>query len=273
MEKKKKGKGIVIAIIILALVVGGYFVYDSYFSDTAEETTIVEEKKVASIDLAENEVSAYEMTDKTNHKIFSSLQKNEATCFKLEKNNSNVISISQINEDNFNKISPTTFGKTRKLLSKGISTFLNMHYDKLPIGIYDPTNSAYSTIFGNLFFDGGEADALKWVKKAFGEELEKMFTEYKLILSCENISVKKIAVYDTGEKYYGSVTGVGDVVGEHFRYYCVIDTEVKTKSAEGKISELGVFADEGKSKKLEFLMVCDMDKMFKELNISRIYFD
>lgn len=271
--KKKKGKGIVIVIIILALAVGGYLVYDNFFSGQAEDIATVEVKKVASIDLAENEVCAYEITDKTNYEIFSSLKNSEATCFKLEKKNPNVINISQINEDDFNEISPTTFTKTRRLLSKGCSYFCNMHYDKLPQIIYDTTDGTNYTIFGNLLFDGGEEDALKWVKRAFGEELEKMFTKYKLILSCDNISVKAIAVYDTGEKYYGSVSGVGDVVGEHFRYYCVIDAEVKTKSSEGKISDLGVFADEGKSKNIEFLMVCDMDKMFKELNISRIYFN
>ena len=116
-------------------------------------------------------------------------------------------------------------------------------------------------------------DAEIYVLQGIGADSLELFEKYKLVLSCDNVSVKKIAVCDSGEKYYGSITGIGDVVGDHFRYYCIIDTEVKTESADGKISKLGVFADEGEIKKIKFLMICDLDTTLNELSISRIYFD
>lgn len=270
----KKGKAVVVLIIILFLAAGGYLVYDNMFSGQHEAVANVEVKKISSINLNEEEAfGIYFTTDENNYKIFTALDKSEATCFEVKKQGKTVLEINQINKNDFDEISPVSFAKARKLLSNGTSTFLNMHYDKLPIGIYDPSYGDYCTIFGKLFFDGGKETALEWVEKSFGEEIEEMFEKYKLVLSCDNVSVKKIAVCDSGEKYYGSITGIGDVVGDHFRYYCIIDTEVKTESADGKISKLGVFADEGEIKKIKFLMICDLDTTLNELSISRIYFD
>ena len=274
MKKKKKGKGIVIAIIVIAIVIaGGYLIYDSFLgSGDAEAETIepVEVKSLASISLDVMELDGA-LNDSTNREIFDLMNENDATYYKI-KNKDNTLVVSQINEEDFNEISPKTVKTTRKFVNNGMKYFLNMSYKSLPGSLYSLNGTSSSTIFGKNLLPAESDEYVKgWIKETFGKELRQMFEEYKLKLSCDDISIKKMAVYDTGrtQKCGNALDSTFDA--KYYEYYFVVDANVKTEEASKKISELGVFADAGEDKDIEFLLYCDGNDAFEDtLMIKKI---
>lgn len=270
MENKKKSKGLVIAIIIFALAVGGFFIYEAFF-DSQEpqvEAEKVEVKEVATISLDEGNDSIY-LLDETKYKVFNILEENDATFYTVTLNNNDMLVIKQGNKEDFESISPESSEKLCKIIKKGMSCFLNTSYKSLPPSMYSLNGYSHYTIFGkDLLTDDSDENVKKWIKETFGEELKKMFTDYELELSCESIDIKKAAVYDTGKTQRCGTTANLEQDGfdaKYFEYFFIVEADVKTENAKKKISELGVFADEGESKKIEFLMYCNANDASKDI--------
>lgn len=265
MEKKKRGKGIIITIVILALVAGGWFVYNSLIkSDALGTVEVVEVKEIASVD------GDYDNRDNEAHKkIFNVLKDNDAIYYKIE-NSRNTLNIIQINKEDFDSISPINGQKCVKSLEKGLLTLFNSRYDHLPKTMYSINDYSYTTIFGKLIPSDSDEATKKWVEEAFGEELEKMFKEHKIKLSCDRIKIEKMAVYDTEQASIVNAGGA-DISTNCYEYYFVVDANVKTESANTKISEFSVFADEGESKDIRLLMHCNAEDFTKSLGILEIF--
>ena len=262
MEKKKKGKGIVIAIIMLALVIGGYFVYDNIFKQSMTAVEDIEVKEIGSVPME------WEMlSDDDDIKVLDIMDKNEATYYKVENGKGEAI-ITQINKADFDVIGSIKSNKAYSLIKSGVKTFLNTQYDKLPSNLYEVTQTNNSTLFGKMYCNSIKED----LKECFGMNFEKFFKKYKLKISCNDIQVVKMAVYDTEQT--ATVTGVSSepMETEWINYYFVINAAVKTEQAKKGISEVSCFAEEGETKELKLLIGCSSDNWFKDLSIDSIRF-
>lgn len=262
MEKKKKGKGIVIVIILLALVAGGYFVYDNIFKQRMTEVEDVEVKEIGSVPMD------WEMlSDDDDIKVLDIMDKNDATYFKVENGKGEAI-ITQINKADFDVIGSIKSNKAYGLIKNGVKSFLNTQYDKLPSNLFEVTQTNNSTLFGKMYCNSIKDD----LKECFGMNFEKFFKKYKLKISCNDIQVVKMAVYDTEQT--ATVTGVSSepMETEWINYYFVIKAAVKTEQAKKGISEVSCFAEEGETKELKLLIGCSSDNWFKDLSIDSIRF-
>ena len=260
MKKKKKGKGIIIVIIILALVAGGYFVYDNILNQRMAEAEDVEVKEVGSVPMK------WEMlSDDDDIKVLDIIDKNDAAYYKIE-NNKDKATITQINKNDFDAIGSITSNKAYSLIKSGVKSFLNTEYDKLPSNLYEITQTNNSTLFGKMYCNSIKDD----LKECFGMNIEKFFNTYKLKISCNDIQVAKMAVYDTEQT--STITGVGSdpMETEWIDYYFVINAKVKTEQAKDGVSKASCFAEEGEIKDLKVLIGGSSDNWFKDLTIDSI---
>lgn len=260
MEKKKKGKGIIITVIIVALLVGGYFIYDNIFKQSITEVEDVEVKEIGSVPME------WEMlSDDDDIKVLDIIDKSDATYYKVENGKGEAI-ITQINKADFDAIGSVTGNKANSLIKSGVKTFLNTEYDKLPSNLYEITQTNNSTLFGKMYCNSIKDD----LKKCFGMNIEKFFKTYKLKISCNDVQVIKMAVYDTEQT--STITGVGSepMETEWIDYYFVINAKVKTEHAEDGISKASCFAEKGEIKELKILIGSSSDNWFKDLTIDSI---
>lgn len=257
----KKGKVVLTLVILLFLLAGGYLVYDSVFNVDISNVTEVKEKKLAEIPLV------WDMLDDTDTlTVFSIMENSDASYYKI-RNRKSCASVSQINRDKFNSTGPVSSSRCYRLIKNSMKTFLNSSYDSLPDNLYEAPDMTSHTLFGKMNYQGSRKD----LKNAFGIGLRKMFTKYELTLSCQDIDISKMAVYKTGEQINGTWSySATETYADNYCYYFVVKAKVKTMHAKGGISKLGVFAKEGKSKKIKLLIKCSADDSFKELSIDSI---
>ncbi len=244
------------------LFAGGYVVYDTVFNVDISDATEIKEKKIAEIPLSYDALDQRQET----RQICSIMDDNDAAYYKI-KIPKDVIRISQVNKDKFNSTGPISSQRCYRLITNGMKHFLNSSYDKLPENLYESETANERTIFGKISYYGSK----KELKNTFGMGIRKMFTKYELSLSCQDISVSKMAVFKTGEISIGSISySATDSYANIYRYYFVVNAKVKTMHAKGKISRLGVFAKEGKTKKIQFFINCSTDDSFKSLSIDSL---
>ena len=265
MEKKKKGKGIVITIIVvIVLLAGGCLVHDTVSEQNNTEDTEVEIKKVGSVN------GGFSSRDNYIHReICRILDENDATYYEIQEEDGE-LNVLQINKKDFNKIGSVNSKQAILELKKCLTLFLNRSYDNLPSTIYAPEDipDYDTTIFGRVM--GARYDT--WVIETFGEELGKMFKDYKLKLSCDEdeIEVEKMAVYDTKTTTEITMGGVSSYE-PYYEYYFITTAKVTTVNATGDISKLGVFPNEGESKKIKLCFRCDSFEGYQSLTLDGIY--
>ncbi len=261
MKNKKKSKVVLTIIILLFLLAGGYIVCDSIFNVDISNVTEVNEKKLAEIPLA------WDMLENTDTlTVFSIMENSDAFYYKI-KNRKSCAAVSQVNRDKFNITGPISSSRCYRLIRNSMKAFLNSSYDSIPDNLYEAPDMASHTLFGKINYQGSKKD----LKNTFGMGLRRMFTKYELTLSCQDIDISKMAVYKTGEKLNSTWSySATETYADSYCYYFVVKTKVKTLHAKGNISGLGVFAKEGRSKKIKFLIKCSTDDSFKKLSIDSI---
>lgn len=266
MEKKKKGKGIVIVIILLALVAGGYFVYDNLFSGQSVQGNIeaVEVKEVGSFNDSVGCVG-----DDNVYKVFDIIDDKDAFYYKVENGEGKVI-IKQVNEEDFNSVGSLKSSNVSKVASKSLKTFLNTKYDKLPKNVYasNPTNG--KTIFGDLYFSMADGEEEKRLTAAIGMEFKKLFDTYELVISCNDITIDKMAVYDTEDTIPIDDVGVDSKLID---YAVIASANVFTEQSKKGVSKVSCFAEEGKSKEIKFMLFCTSIDYFKDLGLNSIFIE
>lgn len=257
----KKGKAVVVLIVILFLAAGGYLVYDTVFNVDIGNVTEVKEKKLAEIPLA------WDMLEDTDSpRVFGVMLNNDASYYQI-KNHKDHASIKQVNKDTFNTTGPVSSSKCYRLIQNSMKAFLNSSYDKLPDNLYESPDGKSYTLFGKMSYYGSKTA----LKNTFGMGLRKMFNRYELSLSCQDIDITKMAVYETGQisdaswSYSATKTYAND-----YFYYFIVKAKVKTLHSKKNISKLGVFAKEGKTKKITFMIRCSSDDSFKDLIIESL---
>ena len=263
MEKKKKGKGIVIAIIMLALVIGGYFVYDNFFSGskTTEDIEAVEVKKVGFYPTED----IYFDLDDYKSDFFKILDNNEAYYYIAENAKGGIV-VKQVNREDFDNFGPVKSSKAINTVKKGLKTFLNSRYDTLPYDVYGTDKNNQTTIFGKMNFSMEPGKEAQTFKNAIGSEIKELFNDYELVISCEDINIEKIAVYNCEESFEHD-----GFQGEFFDFPMIVNAEVVTEQAKKGVSEVSCFAEEGKSKNLKIRLYCCSDDYFKKVDLYTMF--
>lgn len=264
MKKKKKGKGVIIAIILLALIAGGgYFVYNTFIlgQRTANEVKTIEVKEVGFYPTED----MYFDLDDYNSDFFKILDSNDAFYYTAENVEGGIV-VKQVNKEDFDNVGPVTSDKVMKTVKKGMKTFLNSSYDTLPANVYETDKNTQKTILGKMNFSMEPGKEGEMFENAIGKEVKKLFNEYELVLTCETVDVKKIAVYDYEQSFDYNGTH-----GNYFDYPMIVNAKVTTDHAKEGVSEVSCFAEEGKSKNLKMMLYCCSDDCFRKVDLYTMF--
>lgn len=250
----------IIAIIVIMLLLGGglygYKYYKTVYLPSQEakydieETTEVETKEIGTV----KDFDTYNSPegDRYFKDCLDVMESAEESYFRIDDHSDSFTSsIIQMPKTDFSEDYPN-YKEIIKLGAQGLEHFYNLKFREIK-------GSEYSYLFGDNVYQVDD----------FGQTMEKPFEEYggvkayfyehELKLSCESVNVKKIGYLDIGEKDFVVCT--------------VSEARVKTKDCKGDMSDLGLFAEKGKTKTIITKLVqCDDKKDGFNGDFERIYF-
>lgn len=223
----KRADKIMIPIIIIALVLGGWYFYNQKYigvelnlssTDSGQEI----DSKV--VELYKPEGSC--MTD-----IFTEdMSKRKGTYFIFEEKDYEHFTNKGVTEDEFNKISANNGEKVSKKAAAQMKAFFNSSYEDIP---KDKEPSEMYSDYKSMLFSPGIEAGLHYTasgladefEKEFGGDADKFFLNHQLKLSCDTISVDKLGycnfVHPGGDEPFNFLyaTGSAEVYAEGIGNY------------------------------------------------------
>ena len=255
METKKKSKAPIIVVIILLLIAAGFcywkFVYqvEQLAQYELTENADVETKLVAETNWHEDEMDNY-------REMFDAMAEVDASYFIVESLDiwsddyfTPRFKLYQTNKDEFSEQSVMSPEKAIKEVNEGISRFLNYSHNSLPGSLYGNINN--NGIFGKLDVS---SEAQGYIDPQFGGSVAEYFQSHKLELKCDDCKVEQIGIEINPD---GSI---------YYNYNIIAN--VLTENCIGDMNELGIFANQGKTKTVNINIRCIYDDNSKELFVD-----